>query len=179
MNLGNPARIFTVAVVLALGGSRAAAQDVPGPPQPPVRLTAIPNGYQIFLNRSSATFLSDVLENADEKQISGLIRDEAKKRKEIEPDTAAKLELIAFVVNGQLPAFKKDLKEKCGPGGVCIKVTGLQKADVTFKNPRLNKVAGVVRAVAPLLPPEAQGTLEGMRSMARTTPLAWKIEPLE
>jgi len=175
MRLAHTGRILAIAVILALGGSRAVAQDAPAP----VRIEAIPGGYQIFLNKSSAEFLSDVLVNADEKQIAGLIRDEAKKRKDVEPDTAAKLELIAFLVNGQLPAFKKELKEKCGPGGVCIKVTGLQKQEVTFKNPRLNKAAGVVRAVAPLLPAEAQGTLEAMRAMARTTPLMWKIEPLE
>jgi hypothetical protein len=177
MKLGHMGRILAVAVVLSVGGGRASAQDVP-PPQP-VRIEAIPGGYQIFLNKSSADFLSDVLTNADEKQLSGLIRDEAKKRKEIEPDTAAKLELLAFVVNGQLPAFKKELKEKCGPGGACIKVTGLQKQEVTFKNPRLNAAVGVVRAVSPLLPAEAQGALEAMRAMARTTPLTWKIEPLE
>src|SRR4051812_5274969 len=39
MKFGNPARIVTVAVVLALGGGRAAAQDVPAP-SPPVRVEA-------------------------------------------------------------------------------------------------------------------------------------------
>ena len=175
MKLGHLGRILAVAFVLALSGNRALAQDAPLP----VRVETIPNGYQIFLNKSSADFLSDVLANADEKQLSGLIRDEAKKRKDVDADTAAKLELIAFIVNGQLPAFKKELKEKCGPNGVCIKVTGLQKKELAFKNPRLNRVVGVVQAVAPLLPADAQSALVTMSAMARTTPLMWKIEPLE
>lgn len=175
MRLGYTGRILLAAVLLTLCGTRGVAQEAPRP----VRVEAIPSGYQIFLNKSSAEFLSDVLANADEKQIAGLIRDEAKKRKDVEPDTAAKLELIAFLVNGQLPAFKKELKEKCGPCGVCIKVTGLQKPEVTFKNPRLNKAVGVVRAVTPLLPADAQSALHTMSAMARTTPLMWKIEPLE
>jgi hypothetical protein len=180
MTFRNTIRVLTLVVLLSAGTGRAVAQpDIPGPPPPPVRIVAVPNGYQVFLNKSSADFLADVLANADEKQIAGMIRDEAKKRKEIEPDTAAKLELIAFVVNGQLPTFKKDLKEKCGPNGVCVTVVGLQRPEVKFENPRLNRAAGIVRAVRPLLPPEMQGSLEAMRAMARTTPLSWKIEPLE
>ena len=175
MKLGHLGCSLAVAFALGLSGNRASAQDAPSP----VRVETIPNGYQIFLNKSSADFLSDVLSNADEKQLSGLIRDEAKKRKDVDAETAAKLELVAFIVNGQLPAFKKELKEKCGPNGVCIKVTGLQQKEVTFKNPRLNKAVGIVKAVAPLLPAEAQNTLATMSAMARTTPLTWKIEPLE
>ena len=46
------------AVVVMLSAGAAAAQDVPVeppvPPPPPVRIEAIPNGYQIFLNRPAA-----------------------------------------------------------------------------------------------------------------------------
>jgi len=175
MKLGHIGCTLALASVLTLGGTPAFAQDAP----PPVRVEAIPGGYQVFLNKSTADFLSDTLASADEKQIAGLIRDQAKKRKDVDPDTSAKLELLAFVVNGQLPAFKKDLKEKCGPNGVCIQFTGLQKQEVTLKNPRLNKAVVMVRAIRPLLPTEAQGVLEAMRAMARTTPLMWKIDPVE
>src|SRR5262249_2785739 len=144
---------------------------------------AVPNGYQIFLNRRTAEFLRDALDQADEKQIADALRDQAKRRKEgdkPDPDTAAKLELAAFLVSFQLPAFKKAMHENMGPGGVTIKVTGLQAPKIEFKKPRpvLEKAAGIVRATMPLLPVDAQMTLEGLRSMARTTPLAWKIEPL-
>src|SRR5438876_2490488 len=94
------------AVVVMLCAGAAAAQDVPVeppvPPPPPVRIEAIPNGYQIFLNRPAAELLLRAVESADEKQIAAAIRDEAAKRKDVDPDSAAKLELIAFVVNGQL-----------------------------------------------------------------------------
>lgn len=165
-------------VVLAIGATRAPAQEPPPEPPAPVRIEAIPNGYQIFLDRPSAEFLLSVAEKADEKKLSEAIRDEAKKRKETDPDTATKLELVAFVVASQLPKFRKDLREQMGPGGVVIRVTGLQKPMVKFKRPALERAAGVVRQVTPLLPPDAQATIEAMRAIARTTPLTWKVEPL-
>ncbi len=175
MRLNEIGRVLAVVAGIALGGNAVSAAEEPRP----VRIEAVPGGYQIALNHATAEMLSDLLANADEKELSELIRDQAQKRKDTDPDTALKLELVALVVNGQLPAFKKALQEKRGPGGVVITVTGLQKAEVTFKSQRLNRVVRVVKAVTPLLPPEAQGAVEAMRSIARTTPLAWKIEPIE
>jgi hypothetical protein len=167
-------------VAVVAGSARAQDEPVgpPLPPPPPVRIEAIPNGYQIFLNRPTAELLLSAVESADEKQLSAAIRDEAAKRKDVDPDTAAKLELIAFVVNSQLPAFRKELKAKMGPNGVLIRVTGLQQPMVKFKRPAMERAAGVVRQVKPLLPQDAQDTIEAMRAMGRTTPLTWKVEPL-
>ncbi|MBY0514137.1 MAG: hypothetical protein K2P78_09535 [Gemmataceae bacterium] len=173
-------RLLAPAAVLALAPCGAVlAQDVPvGPPPPPVLIAPIPNGYTITLNRPTAMLLSRALDNADEKQISQRIRDEAAKQKDADPDSAAKLELIAFVVKSQLPAFKKQLAENMGPNGVVIRVTGLQKPEAQFKRPAMQKAAAVVRQVQPLLPPDAQLTVDALRAMARTTPLAWKVEPI-
>jgi hypothetical protein len=172
--------VWATALAAALP-ALAIAQDEPGvppPPPPPVRVAAIPNGYTITLNRPTAELLARAVENADEKQIAQRIRDEAAKRKESDPDSAAKLELIAFIVKSQLPAFKKELAEKMGPNGVVIQVTGLQKPEAKFKRPAMQKAAGIVRQIQPLLPPDAQLTVEALRAMARTTPLAWKVEPI-
>lgn len=173
-------RHFMWAAVLAfaLPGAVGAQDELPAPPPPPVRIEAIPGGYTIALNRPTAELLSRALENADEKQIADAIRSEAAKRKETDPDTAAKLELLAFVAKGQLPAFKKELVAKMGPNGVVIRVTGLQQPTAKFKRPAMQRAANVTRQVMPLLPPDAQLTVEALRAMARTTPLAWKVEPI-
>lgn len=155
----------------------------PRPVGPPFALTAIPNGYQIILSRGAAEMLSDALDAAaDEKQIAKALRDEAAQRKggpNADADTVAKLELAAFLVSTQLPAFKKALHEKMGPCGVVIRVTGLQAPEFKFKKPRpaLQRAIGVARGVMPLLPVEMRESFEGLRAMARTTPLAWTVEP--
>lgn len=165
-------------VAIAIPGGAPAQDELPAPPPPPVRIEAIPGGYTIALNRSTAELLARALENADEKQLAETIRAEAAKRKETDPETAAKLELLAFVVKGQLPAFKKDLGEKMGPNGVVIRVTGLQQPTVKFKRPALQRAADITRQITPLLPPEAQMTVDALGAIARTTPLIWKLEPI-
>jgi hypothetical protein len=161
--------------------------EVAPPPRPatPVAVRAVAGGYQIALSRSAAEFLRDALANADEKQLAQALRDEAKRRKETaeppDPDTAAKLELVAFVVSWQLPAFKKAMRENLGPHGVVITVSGLQAPAIQFRKPRpkLERAAQALRAAMPLLPEEARDALEAMRAVGRTTPLSWRVEPRE
>jgi hypothetical protein len=171
-------------------GLALAAQDVPAdvaPPPvavgPPVWVTATPGGYTITLGRGPAELLRDTLDGADEKAIVKALRDEATRRKN-DPDkpgadNAAQLELVAFLVSTQLPAFKKALRENMGPHGVAIKVVGLQAPQVKFRKPRpkLERAIGVLREVMPLLPEEAREVVEAMRAVARTTPLVWTVEP--
>lgn len=181
-----------------LGFLPAAGQEPPPGPEPvplplpapapvpvgtPVAVTAIPNGYQIVLSRGAAELLRDALDRVDEKAVAGAIRDEARRRKgdaaEPDPDTAAKLELVALLVSTQVPAFKKALAGRVGPHGAVVKVTGLQAPAIKFAQPRprLERALGVVRSVMPLLPDDARDALEAMRAVGRTTPLAWEVEP--
>lgn len=152
-------------------------------PAPPVALAAVKGGYQVYLNRSTAELLVGALDRADEKQIAAMLKKMAKERKQADPDdqTVATLEMVALVVSTQLPGFKKSLAENLGPRGVVITLTGLQTATVKFKKPRprLEKAAEVVRGIMPLLPDEAREVVEALRAVARTTPLFWKVEPLE
>ncbi|HJZ58663.1 MAG TPA: hypothetical protein VKE74_27220 [Gemmataceae bacterium] len=182
MRVSQYGAVVVVVAILALGSGSAVAQEPPPlpPPPPPVRIEPVPNGYQITLNRPAAELLQKGLDSADEKQIAATIREEAKKQKDIDPDEAAKLELIAFLVSSQVPKFRQELHDKMGANGVVIRVSGLQQPTVKFKKPRpvLERGAMVVRGVTPLLPPDAQMTIEGLRAMARTTPLTWKIEPV-
>ena len=89
--------------------------------------------------------------------------------------------MIAFAVSTPLPGFKRALAEKMGPNGVVVTLTGFQSPTVKFKKPRprLERAVEVVRGVAPLLPEEAREVIEGIRAVARTKPLFWKVEPRE
>jgi hypothetical protein len=171
---------------VALGQPGDLAEVAPPPrPTTPVAVRAVQGGYQVALSRSAAEFLRDALANADEKQLAQSIRNEAKRRKETaqppDPDTAAKLELVALVVSSQLPAFKKAMRENLGPHGAVITVTGLQAPTVKFRKPRpkLERAMEALRAAMPLLPEEAREALEAMRAVGRTTPLFWRVEPRE
>jgi hypothetical protein len=155
----------------------------PVPVGPRVSVAAAPGGYTITLARGPAELLRDAVNGADEKAIAKSLRDEAAKRKENPDkpgaDSAAQLELVAFLVSSQLPAFKKALHENMGPHGVVIRVSGLQVPQVKFRKPRpkLEKAAQALREVMPLLPEEIRDVVEAMRAVARTTPLIWKVEP--
>lgn len=155
----------------------------PVPVGPRVGVAASPGGYTITLARGPAELLRDALDGADEKAIAKALRDEATKRKngaeEGAADNAAQLELVAFLVSTQLPAFKKALRENMGPHGVTIRVTGLQAPQVKFRKPRprLEKAIGALRDAMPLLPEEAREAVEAMRAVARTTPLVWRVDP--
>src|SRR6185312_11054034 len=100
------------------------------------------------------------------------LRKIAKDRKESakNPDdqTAATLEMIAFVVSSQVPGFKKALAENMGPGGAVITLTGLQAPVVKFARPRprLEKAMEAVRGAMPLLPDDAREAVEAMRAVA-------------
>lgn len=154
-------------------------------PASPVSVSAVKNGYQVALNRATAEMLRDALAKSDEKEIAATLRKMAKEKKDgaNDPDnqTAATLEMIAFVVSTQLPGFKKALSENMGPGGVVITMTGLQAPTVKFSKPRprLEKALETVRGVMPLLPDEAKDAVEALRAVGRTTPLFWKVEPRE
>lgn len=151
---------------------------------PPVQIVAVKGGYQVYLNRRTAEWLSDALEGADEKDIAARLKKRAKEKKETDPpdeETAKTLEMIAFAVSTQLPGFKKALAEKSGPNGAVITLTGFQSPTVRFRKPRpkLENAAEIVRGVMPLLPEEAREVVEAMRAVARTKPLFWKVEPRE
>src|SRR4051794_29688124 len=156
----------------------------PHPAYPPVAVAAVSGGYRIALNRRTTDLLRDALDRTNEKDIAANLRQMAKEKKEgAEPDeeTAATLELIAFVASSQLPAFKKALREQTGPGGAVITFTGLQAPAVKFRKPRprLERALEVVRGALPLMPDEAREAVEALRAVARTTPLFWKVEPRE
>lgn len=155
----------------------------PVPVGPRVAVAAAPQGYTITLARGPAELLRDTVDGADEKAIARSLRDEAARKKEgadkATADNAAQLELVAFLVASQLPAFKKALHENMGPHGVVIRVSGLQAPQVKFRKPRpkLERAAQLLRETMPLLPEEVRDAVEAMRAVARTTPLLWKVEP--
>jgi hypothetical protein len=154
----------------------------PRPVGPLVELAPVPNGYRIALSRRGVERFRDLLERTDEKQAAALLRDRAKAaRAEPDPDEAAagKLELLAFVAGSQIPALRAQLRDKSGPGGAVLTVTGLQAKEppIPADRPRLKRAVGVVRGVMPLLPPDARATLAGLDAMSRTTPLRWTVEP--
>lgn len=149
----------------------------------PVSIAPVKGGYRIALNRAAAELFRDALAQSDEKQIADSLRKlaEEKKADSKNPDnqTAATLEMVAFVVKSQLPGFKKSLASNMGPNGVVITLTGLQAPKVKFARPRprLERAMEAVRGVMPLLPEEAKEAVDAMRAVARTTPLFWKVEP--
>jgi hypothetical protein len=153
----------------------------PHAPYPPAAITAIRNGYQVALDRRTADLFQDTLARTDEKDVAAALRKMAKDRKDAVPsdaDTAATLEMVAFVVSSQLPGFKKALHDNMGTHGVVITVTGLQAPAIKFKRPRprLERALQAVRQAEPLMPDEARGAVEAMRAVATTTPLFWKVE---
>jgi hypothetical protein len=162
-----------------------AVAPAPHVPCSPVSFAAVKGGYRVSLNRATAEMLADALMNTDEKEVAASLRKIAKDKKEgaSNPDdqTAATLEMIAFVVSSQLPGFKKAMSDNMGPQGVVITMTGLQADKIKFAKPRprLERALETVRGVMPLLPEEAQEALEAMRAVGRTTPLFWKVEPRE
>lgn len=172
--------LATLTIALVCGQPEVAPP--PRPVGPMVELAPIPNGYQLTLSRRGTERFQELLDGTDEKQAAAALRDLAKtKRAGDTPDEAAagKLELLAFVAGSQIPALRTELRDKAGANGAVITVTGLQKKDLPIPEtrPRARRVAGVVRGVMPLLPPDARAALEGLSAMARTTPLSWKVEP--
>ncbi len=163
------------------------------PPVPvdtrPVRVEEVPGGYRVTLSREAADRLLAGLNQTDEKGIATLLQDEAKRRKEppadggpADPDKVAEdqklattLDLIAVVVSTQVPAFREALRTKTGPNGAVVTVTGFQQEKVFRKpRPRLERIG---KAVRQFLPEEERMTFDGLRAMARTTPLFWTVEP--
>jgi hypothetical protein len=184
-------RMTMTHLILALLASPATIQppvlEIAQPPRvvyPPVQIAAVKGGYQVYLNRPTAEWLNDALENADAKDIAARLKKRAGDKKEADPpdeEAAKTLEMIAFAVSTQLPGFRKALGEKMGTNGAVIMLTGLQSPTVKFKKPRpkLEKAVEVVGSVMPLLPEEAREIVEAMRAVARTKPLFWKVEPRE
>jgi len=176
--------LTTLTIALALGQPDALPEVAP-PPRPVaplVELAPVPNGYRVALSRRGVERFQELLDGTDEKQAAALLRDRAKKMRAGEaPDEAGagKLELLAFVAGSQIPALRTELRDKAGPGGAVITVTGIQKADLPIPadRPRLKRVAGVVQGIAPLLPADARDTVLGLSAMSRTTPLSWRVEP--
>jgi hypothetical protein len=158
----------------------------PRPVVPAIRLFPSPGGFQIALSRRMAEILRDTLDAAaDEKQIAKLLRENAKKQRDESGDandiSAAKLELVAFVVSFQLPAFKKAMHERMGANGVVIQVMGVQRPTI-FRKPRPILEKGLELAgniVAEFTPEDVGRTIEAARAMAKTTPLSWTVLPQE
>lgn len=154
----------------------------PRPVGPMVELASVPNGYSITLSRRGVERFRKLLERTDEKQAAALLRDRAKAAR-AEPDAdeaaAGKLELLAFVAGSQIPALRAELRDKSGPGGAVLTVTGIQAKELPIPadRPRLKRAAGVVRGVMPLFPADARATLAALDAMSRTTPLRWTVEP--
>lgn len=175
--------VTTLTIALVLGQlDPLPVAPAPRAVAPLIDFAPVPNGYRVELNRRGVERFRELLENTDEKQAAATLRDLAKKQRTAEtPDEAAagKLELLAFVAGSQIPALRTELREKAGPGGAVITVTGLQKGDLPIPadRPRLKRVAGVVQGVVPLLPADARDVLLGLSAMSRTTPLAWRVEP--
>jgi hypothetical protein len=175
--------LTTLTIALICG--QPDAVEVAPPPRPVaplVEIAPVAGGYRVALSRRGVERFREVLDGTDEKQAAASLRDLAKRKREGEtPDEAAagKLELLAFVAGSQIPALRNELRDKAGPGGAVITVTGLQKADLPIPadRPRLKRVAGVVQGIAPLLPGDARDVLLGLSAMSRTTPLSWRVEP--
>ncbi len=172
-------------VVVALSAEPELPPEVAPLPRivgPMVELAPLSNGYKVTLSRRGVERFREMLENTDEKQAAAGLRELAKrKRTGDDPDEAAagKLELLAFVAGSQIPALRNELRDKAGPGGAVLTVTGIQKKElpVPESRPRLRRAAEAVRGVMPLLPPDARETLGGLSAMVRTTPLSWSVEP--
>ncbi len=175
---------LTVALICAQPDGFPEVAPPPRPVAPLVELAPVTGGYRVALSRRGVERFRELLDGTDEKQAAASLRDLAKKKREGEtPDEAAagKLELLAFVAGSQIPALRAELRDKAGPGGAVITVTGLQKAELPIpeERRRLRRAAEVVRGVLPLLPADARDTLLGLSAMARTTPLTWRVEPRE
>jgi hypothetical protein len=174
-------------VTVALAAQPEPPPEVAPPPRPVgplVQLAAIPDGYRVMLSRRGVERFRDLLESTDEKAAATALRDLAKKKREgDDPDEAAagKLELLAFVAGSQIPALRAELRDKAGPGGAVITVSGVQRKDLPIpeSRPRLRRAAEAVRGVMPLLPADAREALLGLSAMARTTPLTWRVDPRE
>lgn len=172
-------------VAVALSAQPDVPPEVAPPPRvvgPMVELAPLANGYKVTLSRRGVERFREVLENTDEKQTASALRELAKRQRAgDDPDEAAagKLELLAFVAGSQIPALRGELRDKAGPGGAVLTVTGIQKKELPIpeSRPRLRRAAEAVRGVMPLLPPDAREALGGLSAMARTTPLSWSVEP--
>lgn len=145
-------------------------------PEPPVRFETIKGGYQVTLTRPATDKFRDALDAVqDEKALADSLRDVAKTPAAKDAGTSPTLEIVAIVLAGQLPQFKKALADNLGENGVTIRVYGLQREKVLAKpRPILQRAVAVAREV---LPDDAKGQLEAVLTAARTTPLMWKVEP--
>jgi hypothetical protein len=152
---------------------------VPPVAGPAVRVTTRDNGYQVALSRPAAERLRDALDRVqDEKGLADAVRDAGKQLAANDPDpeaAAARVEVIALMLSGQLPQLKKALHERMGEYGVTIRVWGLQRERVLKRDrPRLRRAVEAARAA---LPDDARETVDALIVAARTTPLTWKVDP--
>lgn len=173
---------LTIALVLGQPDPLPEVAPPPRPVAPLIDFAPVPNGYRVELSRRGVERFRELLESTDEKQAAASLRELAKKKRAGEtPDEAAagKLELLAFVAGSQIPALRAELRDKAGPGGAVITVTGLQKAELPIPadRPRLKRAAGVVQGILPLLPADTRELMLGLSAMSRTTPLSWRVEP--
>jgi hypothetical protein len=168
----NAANLLLLITLLVFAGP-AAAQPLeilppPRPAEPPLRAEEITGGYKLYLTRSAAELLGKALNKIEDEQgLADTLRGVAKDLNEGE--VPLQVEILAHAIAREVPAFKKSLAEKMGDQGVTITVYGL---------PRKVKDRPVLRAIGKaVLPPDLQEQARALLTMAKTTPLYWKIEP--
>lgn len=152
----------------ALGAAAgAAALAVPGPKAITVELTT--TGYKMYLNRATAELLQEALKGVtDEKALAERIRTR------IKPDTSAeskaKMELLAFAVQKQLPQFREQLGTRMGDNGVIVTVHGPQK--------KPKRERPVLKAIAKLaLNDELEEKAQKLLTVMRTQAVWWSVAP--
>src|SRR5204863_9446841 len=99
----------------------------------------------------------------------------SEREKDEDSERAARLDVIALVLSGQVPQLRKAMQDNIGPNGATIRVWGLQRENVLKKpRPRLRQIIEGVKAA---LPDDAKAAVDGVMAAAKTTPLTWKVEP--
>jgi hypothetical protein len=168
----NPANPVLLISLLAFAGPGVAQPPELIPPprlaEPPLRAEEITGGYKLYLTHSAAERVRKALNKIEDEQgLADTLRGVAKDLNDGE--VPLQVEILAHAIAREVPAFKKSLAEKMGDEGVTITVYGL---------PRKVKDRPVLRAIGKaVLPPDLQEQARALLTMAKTTPLYWKIEP--
>src|SRR5947209_19315612 len=96
--------------------------------EPAVRVEALKDGYRVTLTRAAAERFRGALDTTDEKSLADTLKQMAKdeRAKDEESERAARLDVIAVVLSGQIPQLRKAMQENVGPNGATIRVGGVQ-----------------------------------------------------
>jgi hypothetical protein len=142
----------------------------PRPVERQVWVEPTPGGYQVTLSRKATDRLVGTLAVVGDGQAVADIAKSVTKDLN-DPEAAAKIDMIAWVVKTQAPALRKSLEEKAGPGGAVIRVFGLEKKRIDLKDRPLLKAVGET-----FLPDDLKDRVKTAMAVANTTPLYWKVE---